>query len=92
MKENHTFHFASSSLHLASWKLWHSQFFASSKNSLFQPLPGLELCWVVLVFRGSVLGKTLQSPSVVLVKPGKDLNYVSCHLDTTEAHLLLKVA
>ena len=38
IKENHTFHFASSNLHLACWKSWNSQFFATSKKSLLQPL------------------------------------------------------
>ena len=36
------------------------------------------------------LGKTLQSPSLVLVKPRKDMNNVSCRRDMTE--ILLKVA
>ena len=34
------------------------------------------------------LGKTLQSPSLVLVKPRKDMNNVSCRRDITE--ILLK--
>ena len=29
-------------------------------------------------------GRTLQSPSIVLIKPRKDMNYVSCRLDMTE--------
>ena len=33
---------------------------------------------------GVSLGKTLQSPSLVLVKPKKDINDVSCHRDMTE--------
>ena len=36
------------------------------------------------------LGKTLQSPSLVLVKPRKDMNNVSCRCDLTE--ILLKAA
>ena len=36
------------------------------------------------------LGKTLQSPSLVLVKPRKDMNKVSCRRDMTE--ILLKAA
>ena len=39
-------------------------------------------------FVGVSLGKTLQSPSLVLVKPRKDMNNVSCHCDMTE--ILLK--
>ena len=38
---------------------------------------------------GMSLGKTLQSYSLVLVKPGKDMNSVSCRHDMTE--ILLKV-
>ena len=34
-----------------------------------------------LVFMGMSLGKTHQSPSLVLVKPKKDLNNVSCRHD-----------
>ena len=30
------------------------------------------------------LGKTLLSPSLVLVKPGKDMDHVSCHCELTE--------
>ena len=41
-------------------------------------------------FVGMSLGKTLQSPSLVLVKPRKDMNNVSCHCDMTE--ILLKAA
>ena len=41
-------------------------------------------------FRGSVLGKTLQSPSLVLVKPRKDMNNVSGRRRMTE--ILLKAA
>ena len=37
---------------------------------------------------GVSLGKTLQSPSLVLVKPRKDMNNVSCRCDMTE--ILLK--
>ena len=36
------------------------------------------------------LGKTLQGPSLVLVKPRKDMNNANCHLDMTE--ILLKAA
>ena len=39
---------------------------------------------------GVSLGKTLQNPSLVLVKPRKDKNNVSCGHDMTER--LLKVA
>ena len=39
-------------------------------------------------FVGVALGKTLQSPSLVLVKPRKDMNDVSCRHDMTE--ILLK--
>ena len=41
-------------------------------------------------FAGVSLGKTLQSPSLVLVKPRKDMNNVICRRDMTE--ILLKVA
>ena len=41
-------------------------------------------------FVGVSLGKTLQSPSLVLVKPRKDMNNVSCCRDITE--ILLKAA
>ena len=39
---------------------------------------------------GMYLGKTLQSPSLVLVKPRKDMNNMSCRRDMTE--ILLKAA
>ena len=42
------------------------------------------------LFVGVSLGKTLQSPSLVLVKPRKDMNNVSCCSDMTE--ILLKAA
>ena len=35
-------------------------------------------------FIGVSLGNTLQSPSIVLVKPEKDMNNVSCCFDMTE--------
>ena len=38
-------------------------------------------------FVGVSLGKTLQSPSLVLVKPRKDMNNVSCRRDMTEIFL-----
>ena len=41
-------------------------------------------------FVGVPLGETTQSPSLVLGKPRRDMNNVSCHRDTTE--ILLKVA
>ena len=41
-------------------------------------------------FVGVSLGQTLQSPSLVLVKPRKDINNVSCRRDMTE--ILLKAA
>ena len=41
-------------------------------------------------FVGVSLGKTLQSPSLVLVKLRKDMNNVSCHRDMTE--ILLNAA
>ena len=41
-------------------------------------------------FVGVSLGKTLQSPSLVLVKPRKDMNNVICRRDMTE--ILLKAA
>ena len=41
-------------------------------------------------FVGVSLGKTLQSPSLVLMKPRKDVNNVSCRRDMTE--ILLKAA
>ena len=41
-------------------------------------------------FAGVSFGKTLQSPSLVLVKTRKDMNNVSCRLDMTE--ILLKAA
>ena len=40
--------------------------------------------------RGSVLGQDTSEPSLVLVKPRKDMNDVSCHSDMTE--ILLKAA
>ena len=42
------------------------------------------------VFRGSVLGQDTSEPSLVLVKPRKDMNNVSCRRDMTE--ILLKAA
>ena len=42
------------------------------------------------LFGGSVLGQDTPEPSLVLVKPRKDMNNVSCHHDTTE--ILLKAA
>ena len=39
-------------------------------------------------FRGGVLVKTLRSPNLVLVKPRKDMDNVSCRCDMTE--ILLK--
>ena len=41
-------------------------------------------------FVGVSLGKTLQSSSLVLGKPRKDMNNMSCHHDMTE--ILLKAA
>ena len=41
-------------------------------------------------FEGASLGKTLQSPSLVVVKPRKDMDNVSCRPDITE--ILLKAA
>ena len=41
-------------------------------------------------FRGSVLGQDTSEPSLVLVKPRKDMNNVSCHRDMTE--VLFKAA
>ena len=41
-------------------------------------------------FRGSVLGQDTSEPSLVLVKPGKDMNNVNCRRDMTE--ILLKAA
>ena len=41
-------------------------------------------------FRGSVLGQDTSKPSLVLVKPRKDMNNVSCRRDMTE--ILLKAA
>ena len=41
-------------------------------------------------FVGLSLGKTLQSPSLVLVKPRKDMNYVSCCRDMIEIPLRAK--
>ena len=41
-------------------------------------------------FRGSVLGQDTSEPSLVLVKPRKDMNNVSCRRDMTE--ILLKAA
>ena len=41
-------------------------------------------------FHGSVLGQDTSDPSLVLVKPRKDMNNVSCRRDMTE--ILLKVA
>ena len=40
--------------------------------------------------QGVSLGKTLQSPSLVLVKSRKDMNNLSCRRDVTE--ILLKAA
>ena len=42
------------------------------------------------VFRGSVLGQDTSEPSLVLVKPRKDMNNVSCRRDINE--ILLKAA
>ena len=42
------------------------------------------------LFRGSVLGQDTSEPSLVLVKPRKDVNNVSCRRDMTE--ILLKAA
>ena len=39
-------------------------------------------------FCGSLLGQDTSEPSLVLVKPRKDMNNVSCHHDMTE--ILLK--
>ena len=44
---------------------------------------GSSVC-VCFFFVGLSLGKTLQSPSLVLVKHRKDLNNVSCHRDVAE--------
>ena len=41
-------------------------------------------------FRGSVLGQDTSESSLVMVKPRRDMNYVSCHRDMTE--ILLKMA
>ena len=41
-------------------------------------------------FSGSVLGKDTSEPCLVLVKPRKDMNNVSCRCDMTE--ILLKAA
>ena len=41
-------------------------------------------------FRGSVLGQDTSEPSLVLVKPRKDINNVICRPDMTE--ILLKAA
>ena len=41
-------------------------------------------------FVGVSMGKTLQSPSLVLVKPRKEMDNVSCRHDMTE--ILLKAA
>ena len=40
--------------------------------------------------RGSVLGQDTSEPSLVLVKPRKDMNNVKCRCDMTE--ILLKAA
>ena len=41
-------------------------------------------------FVGVSVGQTLQSPSLIIVKPRKDMNNVSCRRDMTE--ILLKTA
>ena len=41
-------------------------------------------------FRGSVLGQDTSEPSLVLFKPRKDMNNVSCRRDMTE--IMLKAA
>ena len=41
-------------------------------------------------FHGSVLGQDTSEPSLVLVKPRKDMNNVNCRCDMTE--ILLKAA
>ena len=41
-------------------------------------------------FRGSVFGQDTSEPSLVMVKPRKDINNASCCLDITE--ILLKAA
>ena len=43
-------------------------------------------------FVGVSLDKTLQSPSLVLVKPRKDMNNASCRSDMTKTEILLKAA
>ena len=55
-------------------------------NSEYGPWsPGFEPHWILV---GVSLGKTLQSPSQVLVRPRKDMNNVNCCHDKTE--ILLK--
>ena len=46
--------------------------------------PGLELHWIFWVFRKNVLWQDTTEPSLVLVKPRKDMNNVSFCDDMTE--------
>ena len=42
--------------------------------------PGFEPHWILWVFRGSVLGQDTSEPSLVLVKPRKDMNDIYIEL------------
>ena len=49
--------------------------------------PGFEPHWILGFFVGVSLGKTLQNPSLIMVKPRKEINNVSCRRDMTEKML-----
>ena len=53
-------------------------FESKSRGPWFAPL------WIWFFFVGVFLGKTLQSPGPVPMKPKKDMNNVSCRCDMTE--------
>ena len=79
-------------IHLLSWVLIGSVVKCLTRNLggggggglLF---PVFEQHWIIWVFLGVSLGKTLQSPSLELVKPRKDMNSVRCRLDMIEIKL-----
>ena len=70
-------------------------FLAVGNVAILIQYSGVVLCGVLhgsvvncMTFAGVSLGKTLQSPSLVLVKPRKDVDNVSCCCDMPE--ILLK--
>ena len=52
--------------------------------------PGFEPHWILWVFRGSFFGQDTSEPSLLQVKPRKDMNNVSFRRNMTE--ILLKAA